>query len=227
MKTYLGALAIAGLLALPSAANAVTFAQTSDDCGGSGCGLNANNVINVTDNGGQTQISVSLASGWSFVDTGANGSGGSLNFGLTGGVSPLTFTAVTPATFTTTNGGYQVQGGTTGASTTVAGSLIAAPAKFSFDNGYAVTCNTNGASSACGTPLTFLVNLTLAAFLNDLVTSNGSTFFADVLSSNGQTGIVDFTLSQVPIPGAAFLFGTALVGLAALGRRKKARRSLA
>ena len=182
MKKCLGVLAAASLWLLPVAANAVTFVQSSDDCGGSGCGINANNVINVTENGGQTQISVSLASGWSFVDTGANGSGGSLNFGLANGVSPLTFTAVTTAAFTTTNGGYQVQGGTTGTSTTVAGTLISAPAKFSFDNGYAVTCNTNGASSACGTPLTFLVNLTLAAFLNDLVTSNGSTFFTEKTS---------------------------------------------
>jgi hypothetical protein len=229
MKKHLGILAVASVLLFPVAANAATFVQTSDDCGGRGCGINANNVINITDNGGQTQISVSLASGWSFVDTGANGSGGSFNFGLNNAISPLTFTAVTPASFTTAAGGFQVQGGSpsSGATSTAAGAAISAPAKFDFSNGYALTCNTNGASSACSGSLTFLVNSTLAAFLANLATSNGSNFFADVLSSNGQTGIIDFSLGQVPIPGAAILFGSALVGLIALGRRKKAKPSMA
>lgn len=228
MKNYLGALATAGLLFLPLAANAATFFQTSDECG-TPCGINPNNVINVSESGNQTQISVSLASGWSFVDTGANSSGGSFNFGLINGVSPLTFTAVMPGAFTTASGGFQVQGGSpsSGVTSTAAGAAISAPAKFDFSNGYALTCNTNGASSACDTPLTFLVDLPLSAFLADLVTSNGSTFFADVLSSNGQTGIVDFGLSQVPIPGAAILFGSGLVGLIGLARRKKAKASMA
>lgn len=212
---------------VPAAANAVTttttYVQTSDDCSTDAkCGINSNNTITVTANTttGLTTISASLASGWSFVDTGANGGGGSLNFGFTSSQPSITLTNTSSNGWTTTNGQFQVQGGTTGSTaTTVSSALIQAPAAtgstFSFTNGFAITCNTNGGSTSCSSPLTFTLN-TLAA----LATSGGSTFFADVLSSNGNTGIIDFTLSQVPLPPAALLFGSGLIGLTALRRRR-------
>ena len=104
-----------GALAWPSVANAVTFVQTSDDCSATApCGITANNKIDVTADGSNTRISVSLASGWGFVNTGAEGTGGALTFGLTVPAT-LTFTTVsggTPAQWTTTTPvGFQVLNG--------------------------------------------------------------------------------------------------------------------
>ena len=223
------ALAI-GALVWPSMAGAVTFVQTSDDCSADAkCGITANNKIDVTADGSLTRISVSLASGWAFVNTGAQGTGGALTFGLTVPTN-LTFTTVsggTPAQWTATAGGFQVQGGSgvlPTSSQTASSALADASGKFSFTNGFAILCNSNGASPGCGSTLTFDINLTLATFLAELATSNGSPFFADVINNNragGPTGIIDFTLQQVPLPPAALLFGTALAGLGILGRRRR------
>ena len=165
----------------------MTFVQTSDHCTGS-CGIDAGNVINVTYAGANvTDITVTLASGWTFVDTGANGTGGTVNFGLTS-PSSLTFTPVTPNAFSTTNAGWQVQGGApaptgvAGATQTASSAAIAAPGKFSFTNGFALTCNTSGASSACSSPLDFRINLSLASVLAALATSDGAAFWLDVFS---------------------------------------------
>jgi hypothetical protein len=101
--------------------------------------------------------------------------------------------------------------------------MAVANGKFNFANGFGILCNGNGASGLCGGTLTFDVNVSLATFLADLATSGGSTFFADVINNNragGPTGIIDFS-QVVPLPPAALLFGTALVGLGILGRRRK------
>jgi hypothetical protein len=218
-----------GMLALPSVAGAVTFVQTSDDCSVTApCGITSNNIINVTADGSNTRISVTLAPNWQFINSGASGTGSSFDFGLTVPAT-LTFTTVaggTPALWTATDGGFQVQGGSgvlPTSSQVASQALIDASGKFSFANGFAITCNSNGASTPCGGVLTFDINLTLATFLAELATSNGSPFFADVINNNrtgGPTGIIDFT-QQVPLPPAALLFGTALVGLGVLGRRRR------
>jgi hypothetical protein len=233
-KGILFALGI-GVLTWPSMAGAVTFVQTSDDCSATApCGITANNRIDVTADGSLTRISVSLANNWNFVNTGAQGTGGALTFGLTS-AQTLIFTTVaggTPAQWTATAGGFQVLNGVgvlPTSSETASSALADASGKFSFTNGFAILCNSNGNSPGCGGTLTFDVNLTLANFLALLATSNGSPFFADVINSVpgnpnfGNTGIIDFTLqtSAVPLPPAALLFGTALVGLGILGRRRK------
>ena len=222
-----------GALVWPSVASADVYVQTSDHCTG-GCTINANNTITVTQSNGVTTFDVSLASGWSFVDTGANGSGGALNFGFGSALTNLTVTNTTSPTtngWTTTNGEFFVQGGATGSTTaTVNTALIQAPAangnKFKFTNGIAIGCNSTGSSTACSTPLSFTIN-TVASLVGD--STAGSTFWADVISSNGNTGLIDFTLrtSQVPLPPAAVLFGTALVGMGILGRRRSRKHKLA
>ena len=229
-KSAIGLAMALGMATFPSLGNAATYVQTSDDCSSTAsCGINSANTITVAadpNNSSLTQITVSLASGWGFVSTGASGSGGSFDFGLTS-AQTLTFTTLatgTPTSWTSTAGGFQVQGGngTLPTSSQAASSAIEiANGKFNFANGFAIDCNTTGGSSACGGSLTFDVNLALATFLADLATSNGSTFFIDALSSNGNTGIIDFTLSAVPLPPAAMLFGSALVGLGILGRRRR------
>ena len=109
-------------------------------------------------------------------------------------------------------------------SQTANSAAAAASGKFSFTNGFAILCNGSGASGVCGGTLTFDINLTLATFLAELATSGGSPFFADVINNNrtgSPTGIIDFTQQAVPLPPAALLFGTALVGLGILGRRRR------
>jgi len=54
-------------------------------------------------------------------------------------------------------------------------------------------------------------------------TALSGVFFADIRNAQGLTGVVDFGLSEVPLPPAALLFGTALVGMGILGRRRRKR----
>ena len=69
------------------------------------------------------------------------------------------------------------------------------------------------------------------ALLSNLAFSTGggaSTQIAvDILGTTGtggKTGLVGGTpLNPVPLPGAAWLFGTALVGMTVLGRRRRNR----
>ena len=67
--------------------------------------------------------------------------------------------------------------------------------------------------------------LTLASLVsNQLAGGDPGVFFLDVINNNragGPTGEINFTLSQVPLPPAALLFGSALVGLGILGRRRR------
>jgi hypothetical protein len=213
---------VLSLVACPLAANAVTYVQTSDDCTG-GCGISSLNRIDVTAGSvaGTTDIKLSLTSGFGLIDTGVNGSGGSFNFGLSSPGS-LTFTAVTPVSFAAN--GIEVQGGSpaTGTTSTASSTATSASGKFSFANGYALTnLAGNGSNHPFFGTFEFTVNQSLVTFLSLLTTSGGSTFFLDVVGSTGNTGIIDFTVSQVPIPGAALLFGSALVGMGFLSRRRR------
>src|SRR5262249_13792326 len=83
-------------IAMTGVSYADTYVQTSDHCSatsgspsGAGCGTTTGNFITVTQDAvaGTTTFSVTLASGWAFVNTGAGGCGQtnggcSLNFGF-------------------------------------------------------------------------------------------------------------------------------------------------
>jgi hypothetical protein len=118
---------------------------------------------------------------------------------------------------------------------TVAGiNLVAATGAFNGDGTgnftFGITCTEATGGATCGqgaanalpigTTLTFHVaNATIA----DLTQSNnlGNIFVADILSgTTGNTGPVDVT-APIPLPPAALLFGTALVGMTFLRRRKQ------
>ena len=94
---------------------------------------------------------MTLASNWGFVNTGAQGSGGALTFGLTSPTS-LTFTTVTGylAQWTTTTPvGFQVLNGSGTLPTTsqaASSAMAVANGKFTFTNGFGILCNGSGAS---------------------------------------------------------------------------------
>jgi len=236
----LAALALLGAIsvsAFPSTSRAdLVFVQNSDDSSGQVLGINPNNQIVVQDLGGGTlQINVNLAPNWGLVNTGASGNGGSLTFGLTG-FGSLLFGAVNPASFAFDHTppinsnvwhpvGTTPAAGTTSISATAA--ALSAPGKFSFSSGYGMEYDSAGGSSPF-VGLKFTINaagLTLATFLANLQSSGGSFFFADVINNNltgaNRTGLIDFGLQAVPLPPAALLFGTALVGMGILGRRRR------
>jgi len=91
---------------------------------------------------------------------------------------------------------------------------------------FGIACTTCGNGNLGITSnIQFLVANALIADLT-AANANGNIFVADVFSGQtGNTGPVDVsgTPSQVPLPPAALLFGTALVGMAVLGRRRRNR----
>jgi hypothetical protein len=245
LHSYLCALLLAGAIAVPGAAQAdacsltspcvATYIQTSDESSPTApVGINAGNKITVTDIGtGSLHIVTNLLNGWNFVSTGASGNAGSFAFGLSSNLN-LSFGANTPANWgpTATNGTWQPTGSGVLAAATdpvaVNAAALSAPGKFSFTNGYGLTFNVqgSGASLAFHT-LDFTISaagLTLASLVsNQLAGGDAGVFFLDVINNNragAPTGEINFTLAPVPLPPAALLFGTALVGLGFLRRRR-------
>lgn len=220
-----------GIVFMPvsSRADSVTYVQTSDDCTG-GCGTSSLNTVTVSTTGttGQLSISVSLTTGFDFIHSGFPGSFG---FGLTS-INPLTFTM--GSTTWSTTGWTPIASPVSATSPqSIAGTSMSWDGSGTFSNGYGMTWNGgNGIGNEDGTTLNFLISatgLTLSSFAADTtgsfftadVAGTGTTCVQDVCTRN--TGIIDFTqsVSTVPIPPAALLFGTALVGMGVLGRRRK------
>jgi hypothetical protein len=183
------------------ASHAITFQLTSDHCTG-GCGTPPFGTVDVTQSGANVDIVVTLAAGYSFVKT---GSADFQNFKFNGtgvALGDIVVGAHVPA-------------------------LVAATGAFNgdgtgeFDFGINCPSCANGGAGAFSAAIAFTV---LNAVIADLTAPNnlGNIFVADVLAPNGNTGPVDVTApSAIPIPPAAFLFGTALVGLGLLGRRRR------
>lgn len=243
---YLCASLLAGAITVPGAAQAdtcsiaapcvATYVQTSDESSPTApVGINTGNTITVTDTGtGTLHIVTNLLNNWNFVSTGASGNAGSFAFGLSSNLN-LSFGANNPANWgpTATNGTWQPTGSGPLLVPTdpvaVNAAALSAPGKFTFTNGYGLTFNVQGSGSTLNFhTLDFTISaagLTLASLVaNELAGGDGGVFFLDVINNNragGPTGVIDFTLSQVPLPPAALLFGTALVGLGILGRRRR------
>ena len=190
----------AGLLGVTTVASqAVTFQFTSDHCTG-GCGTPPFGTVDVTQAGANVSLTVTLAAGYQYAQTGSadfqifkfNGTGVALTDIVVGAHVPA---------------------------------LAAATGAFNGDGtgnfAFGINCPTcgNGPTGFGGSVALTVLNATIA----DLTAPNnlGNIFVADVLAPNGNTGPVDVSVAPIPLPPAAFLFGTALFGLGLLGRRGK------
>src|SRR5262245_5644559 len=183
------------------ASHAITFNLTSDHCTG-GCGTPPFGTVSLNNNAtGGVDFVVTLAAGYSFVQTGS-ADFQAFKFNATDvALTDISVNAHVPA-------------------------LVAATGAFNGDGTgnftFGINCPTcaNGAAGAFTNPILFtVINSVIGDFLNP--NNLGNLFVADVLAPNGNTGPVDVTAPAVPLPPAAFLFGTALVGLGLLGRRRR------
>jgi hypothetical protein len=151
--------------------------------------------VELTQDGSDVDVTVTLYDGSKFIRTGA---GGKENF-------VFNATGITLADIS-------------GAGLTAAADSIHADGAGYFQYGISFTGQGIGGSNAIAGPISFTV---ADATISDLVIANaaGKIFAADVISgiSPYNTGVV----SAVPIPAAAYLLGSGLLGLVGIRRRIK------
>lgn len=113
--------------------------------------------------------------------------------------------------FSTLSGNALVNGGSQSPGAGAAGTLTSGTA----------VCG--GGSCASFTPSNFLSQLTLdfALDANNTFAEISHSLALDFFSNSGATGY-SMSASEVPVPAAAWLFGTALVGLAGVARKRNA-----
>jgi hypothetical protein len=209
--TFVAAIAV-GLMSLPGVSHAATC--TSDTCyslsvvsSGFNAGTGPFGFVGVSSSGGTLSFDVEVDPNF-IVHTG-NASKPSVAFALSNTTG--NFDNIVPDASVSTAGFTGFKGGP-------------------FSNGsfggfnYGLNCEIQGGTNGgCGNSLTFdIVNAgTLVPGKNN-VTSDTIWFVVDIFSkATGRTGAVAAVLQPVPIPPAVLLFGTALIGVGVLGRRRK------
>ena len=221
-KTFLRVVLVAALSFVGAkVASADSFNFTSCHISGSTCeggsiAAPGFGTVTLTQSGANVNFTVTLINGNRFVETGAGG--GELflfNDTLTG--STITTVASSP---TTPAGGLS---GFTNLSPVMADGT----GTFTASVECTVASDCNGGSANTMTSLTFTVtNATLAQL--ETANANGNMFVADVLCGsaqtqcNGLTGPVDVSTPPIttPEPGTLLLFGSGLLGIAGLIRRR-------
>jgi hypothetical protein len=228
-KAACGAL-FALCLVFPATSRADVYIQTSDRCGGIGCGVDASNTVTISQTAAQllagtVEVKVSLDSPYFFVSTGA----GDMTFGFSSSLSGLAL-AILPAT--SSAGNWSI-------ATVQTSGLQMDGVKFPA-TGYGADWGSSGGGNHDGGLLDLTVTkagLTVSSFIASLQAGNiGSSltnlfFAADVIAPDGQTGIIAFSAgpngtSPVPVPAlGAGLPGliAACMGLVVFARRRRNR----
>lgn len=227
------AVGVLGFAPLSYAAS-VTYVQTSDHCTGD-CGINPAQTVTISDvSAGVIDIQVSLAPGWSFINTGA----GQATFAFSSSLSNLTLSVQSDTTHFAT---WSTIG--------PVGSLKMDGLTFNTSAyGLNTTDQPNGEStgnnfldfhvSASGlTEASFVAALQIATNASGGSTGDNALFAADVLSPKTGcggpgttcTGIIDFSVASA-VPGP--IAGAGLPGLIAacgglLGLARRRRRKVA
>ena len=208
----------------------VTLQQTSDECTGT-CGINSGNTVKITNSvtTGLFDIQIQLASNWQFM---GNFGPQTITFGLPTSITSLTFGAVTltnnpPVTTATNNQFWSTAwapagfpSASNGATSYTQNALsVGPPGVPPISNAFQLNWNNgSGQSKADGN----FVDFTISNSLLTLAMLQNTTYYVDVFSAQtGNTGIINFSLTGVPLPPAALLFGTALIGMGILGRRRR------
>lgn len=180
-----------------------------------GCGSGPYGTVTLTQSGANVSVTVSLDSGYYFTDS--SGAGKSIYFDLN--------TAST-ATIASITSGFSLDSGS-GHGGAIGGAYTAGTGTWN----YAIECTESlagnlpcpggaGGSSSDATTLSFTVDgVTISNFVKN---GDGYLFAASVYSSaaNGGTGGSGQALAVTPEPESMFLFGSGLVLLGALFRKK-------
>lgn len=210
------ALAFIGWSVSPAWATAVvpsqTFVQSSDHCTGN-CTIDTNNTVTISDvtaGDGLLNVRVSLDTGWYFQPA-TPGDGHEASFAFSSTQNNLTFPTIS-AGFTSI-----------GPLAEIKNDGLTHPA-----NAYGFLVDTKQTYSTLS--FTIATTLGLDAFINTLIAAIGDVtnplFSADVYAANGKTGAIDFGYgnpSSVPIPGALWLMGSALLGGTGLAKWRRRR----
>ena len=210
VKSVAAASAVAALafLTFPSISHAILFDLTSDHCTG-GCGTAPFGTVDVTQVGANVHIVVDLA----------NGPPNTVSWAQTGAGDFQLFKF---------NGTGIVVGDISVVQTFAGNTLQANTGTFNGDGtgpfSFGISCTTCG-NGALGISSNLDFTIAMATIFDVTAGNPLNIFVADIFSSQtGNTGPVDVstgTPSQVPLPPAALLFGTALAGLGLLGRHRR------